>query len=94
MNVDSTPGETLNSRVGDIPLEEQAEKKLTLGDALSMNRAKDTSLTSLEELHNLAGGADIKVPFISKLQPHIYIFNLMLCSSFVIIISFFGLTGD
>ncbi|RWR76137.1 brefeldin A-inhibited guanine nucleotide-exchange protein 5 isoform X1 [Cinnamomum micranthum f. kanehirae] len=60
VNVDSTPGETLNSGVGDVPLVEQDEKKLTLGDALSMNRAKDTSLTSLEELHNLAGGADIK----------------------------------
>lgn len=35
------------------------EKDMTLGDALS--QAKDASLTSLEELQNLAGGADIKV---------------------------------
>jgi len=35
------------------------EKEMTLGDALS--QAKDASPTSLEELQNLAGGADIKV---------------------------------
>lgn len=32
---------------------------MTLGDALS--QTKDASPTSLEELQNLAGGADIKV---------------------------------
>lgn len=32
---------------------------MTLGEAL--NQAKDSSLASVEELHNLAGGADIKV---------------------------------
>jgi guanine nucleotide-exchange factor len=32
---------------------------MTLGDALS--QAKDASLTSLEEIQSLAGGADIKV---------------------------------
>ena len=35
------------------------EKGVTLGEAL--NQAKDSSLVSVEELHNLAGGADIKV---------------------------------
>lgn len=34
---------------------------MTLGDAISVNQVKDTSLASLEELQNLAGGADIKV---------------------------------
>lgn len=31
-----------------------------LGDAISVDKGKDTSLASLEELQNLAGGADIK----------------------------------
>lgn len=35
------------------------DKEITLGDAL--NQVKDASPTSLEELQNLAGGADIKV---------------------------------
>ncbi|XP_031256027.1 brefeldin A-inhibited guanine nucleotide-exchange protein 5 isoform X3 [Pistacia vera] len=39
-------------------LSDQNENGMTLGDAL--NQAKDTSLASVEELHNLAGGADIK----------------------------------
>ncbi|KAK3023742.1 hypothetical protein RJ639_044407 [Escallonia herrerae] len=33
---------------------------MTLGDALSVNQVKDTSLASVEELQNLAGGSDIK----------------------------------
>ena len=41
-------------------LGDENEKGITLGDAL--NQAKETSLASVEELHNLAGGADIKVP--------------------------------
>lgn len=36
------------------------DKELTLGDALSQDPVKDTSIASLEELQNLAGGADIK----------------------------------
>lgn len=40
-------------------LEDEKEKETSLGDAL--NQVKDTSLASLEELHNLAGGSDIKV---------------------------------
>ncbi|KAF4382922.1 hypothetical protein G4B88_010093 [Cannabis sativa] len=39
-------------------LGEENDKEITLGDAL--NQAKETSLASVEELHNLAGGADIK----------------------------------
>ncbi|KAJ0090390.1 hypothetical protein Patl1_13715 [Pistacia atlantica] len=39
-------------------LSDQNENGMTLGDAL--NQAKDISLASVEELHNLAGGADIK----------------------------------
>ncbi|KAL5572269.1 hypothetical protein UlMin_021866 [Ulmus minor] len=38
--------------------ENEKEKEMTLGDALE--QAKDASLASVEELHNLAGGADIK----------------------------------
>lgn len=40
--------------------DEQNENGMTLADALSQNLAKDASLASVEELHNLAGGADIK----------------------------------
>ncbi|KAL2937664.1 Brefeldin A-inhibited guanine nucleotide-exchange protein 5 [Bienertia sinuspersici] len=36
------------------------EKDMTLGDALSQNPVKDESISSVEELQNLAGGADIK----------------------------------
>ncbi|KAL9673376.1 hypothetical protein QQ045_029632 [Rhodiola kirilowii] len=39
---------------------EPIEKEVTLGDALSMNQAKDTSIASVEELQTLAGGSDIK----------------------------------
>ncbi|KAF2285092.1 hypothetical protein GH714_037842 [Hevea brasiliensis] len=38
---------------------DQNEEGMTLGDAL--NQMKETSLASVEELQNLAGGADIKV---------------------------------
>ncbi|MQL87481.1 hypothetical protein Taro_020024 [Colocasia esculenta] len=44
----------------DISAEDQDEKKVTLGDALSMNRETDASPASVEELQSLAGGADIK----------------------------------
>ncbi|KAL9247405.1 hypothetical protein vseg_020841 [Gypsophila vaccaria] len=40
--------------------EDQSEKEMTLGDALAQNPLKDASLASVEELQNLAGGADIK----------------------------------
>lgn len=40
---------------------DQNEKEMTLGDALSHDPVKDASIASLEELQNLAGGADIKV---------------------------------
>lgn len=38
---------------------DQNEKGMTLGDQL--NQVKETPIASVEELHNLAGGADIKV---------------------------------
>ncbi|KAG9443870.1 hypothetical protein H6P81_015210 [Aristolochia fimbriata] len=57
---DVTPAEQLQSKDGEITVDEHDEKKTTLGDELSLNRAKDTSLASVEELQNLAGGADIK----------------------------------
>lgn len=41
-------------------VEDQSEKEMTLGDALSQNPVKDASIASVEELQNLAGGADIK----------------------------------
>lgn len=38
----------------------QTEKKMTLGDALPMNRVKDTALASIEQPKNPAGAVDIK----------------------------------
>ncbi|KAK1263102.1 Brefeldin A-inhibited guanine nucleotide-exchange protein 5 [Acorus gramineus] len=49
---------SLDSNNEEISLDSPEEKKITLGDALSM--AKDASPASVEELQNLAGGADIK----------------------------------
>lgn len=51
--------DNLNTKPDEISVGDPNEKEMTLGDALS--EAKDASLTSLEELQNLAGGADIKV---------------------------------
>ncbi|KAH9621241.1 hypothetical protein KSS87_019631 [Heliosperma pusillum] len=54
----STSGPTLNAEV--TLGEGQSENEMTLGDALSQTPANDASLASVEELQNLAGGADIK----------------------------------
>lgn len=43
----------------ETPNADKNEEEMTLGDAL--NQIKETSLASVEELHNLAGGSDIKV---------------------------------
>ncbi|XP_073005233.1 brefeldin A-inhibited guanine nucleotide-exchange protein 5 [Typha latifolia] len=48
----------INSENGD--LNDQDDKKVTLGDALSKSRVSEASPASVEELQNLAGGADIK----------------------------------
>ncbi|KHN17773.1 brefeldin A-inhibited guanine nucleotide-exchange protein 5-like [Glycine soja] len=50
--------ENLNTKSDESSMGDSNEKEMTLGDALS--QAKDASPTSLEELQNLAGGADIK----------------------------------
>ncbi|KAH8504679.1 hypothetical protein H0E87_012060 [Populus deltoides] len=42
----------------ETPNADKNEEEMTLGDAL--NQIKETSLASVEELHNLAGGSDIK----------------------------------
>ncbi|ONM24448.1 HOPM interactor 7 [Zea mays] len=51
---------TNDSENGEISTDGQDEEKVTLGDALSMNRPSEAPPTSVEELQNLAGGADIK----------------------------------
>jgi guanine nucleotide-exchange factor len=43
--------------------EDKEEKGATLGDALSSTATTEESPASVEELQNLAGGADIKVLF-------------------------------
>lgn len=50
--------ENLNTKSDESSTGDSNEKEMTLGDALS--QAKEASPTSLEELQNLAGGADIK----------------------------------
>lgn len=52
---------TSNSTVEEAVLDDQSDRGMTLGHALSLNQVKETSLASVEELQNLAGGADIKV---------------------------------
>ncbi|KAL9325769.1 hypothetical protein ACSQ67_006414 [Phaseolus vulgaris] len=50
--------ENLNPKSDESSTGDSNEKEMSLGDALS--QAKDATPTSLEELQNLAGGADIK----------------------------------
>lgn len=52
---------TSNSTVEEAVLDDQSDRGMTLGHALSLNQVKEMSLASVEELQNLAGGADIKV---------------------------------
>ncbi|XP_065849956.1 brefeldin A-inhibited guanine nucleotide-exchange protein 5 isoform X1 [Euphorbia lathyris] len=57
-NMESTLTEKSNIEVEGGPTSDASEEGMTLGDAL--NHVKETSLASVEELQNLAGGADIK----------------------------------
>ncbi|KAL4180654.1 hypothetical protein AMTRI_Chr12g233700 [Amborella trichopoda] len=57
------PNETSDNSLNtgkEISMEDQDANNSTLGDALSMGQSKDTSLLSVEELQQLAGGTDIK----------------------------------
>lgn len=56
-------GDSSSPKNEEITEADQNEKEMTLGDALT--QVKDTTLASVEELHTLVGGADIKV----KLSP-------------------------
>lgn len=56
---ESISAETSSKVVEETAVTDENDKETTLGDAL--NSVKDTSLASVEELQNLAGGADIKV---------------------------------
>lgn len=50
----------LNAEVQEAVSDDQTDKESTLGDELPVKQVKETPLASVEELHNLAGGADIK----------------------------------
>lgn len=52
-------GDNSSPKNEEITAADENEKEMTLGDALT--QAKDTTLASVEELHTLVGGADIKV---------------------------------
>ena len=56
---DSVSAEISSTVDEETTVNEENDKETTLGDAL--NSIKDTSLASVEELQNLAGGADINV---------------------------------
>lgn len=60
---DSVSAEISSTVDEETTVNEENDKETTLGDAL--NSIKDTSLASVEELQNLAGGADIKVHILS-----------------------------
>lgn len=60
---ENVSGDSSSPKNEEITEADQNEKEMTLGDALT--QAKDTTLASVEELHTLVGGADIKV----KLPP-------------------------
>ncbi|XP_019098359.1 PREDICTED: brefeldin A-inhibited guanine nucleotide-exchange protein 5-like [Camelina sativa] len=51
-------GDSSSPKNEEITAADENEKEMTLGDALT--QAKDTTLASVEELHTLVGGADIK----------------------------------
>ena len=57
-----------------------------MGDELSVNQVNETSIASVEELQNLAGGADIKVLFFTihfrctSIQASVFAINSMLPS--------------
>ncbi|KAL0547936.1 hypothetical protein IC582_012375 [Cucumis melo] len=55
---DSSSAEVSSVVDEETTVNEEDDKETTLGDAL--NSVKDTSIASVEELQNLAGGADIK----------------------------------
>lgn len=56
---ENVSGDSSSPKNEEITEADQSEKEMTLGDALT--QAKDTTLASVEELHTLVGGADIKV---------------------------------
>ncbi|CAL9247916.1 unnamed protein product [Arabidopsis halleri] len=55
---DHVSGDSSSPKNEEITAADENEKEMTLGDALT--QAKDTTLASVEELHTLVGGADIK----------------------------------
>ncbi|KAF7837607.1 brefeldin A-inhibited guanine nucleotide-exchange protein 5-like [Senna tora] len=57
-HTEAASAENLNTKTEETSMGDSNDKETTLGDALS--QIKDASPTSLEELQNLAGGADIK----------------------------------
>lgn len=57
----SSSGDGLDTNIEDLPSTESGEGA-TSADASSVNEITDTPVASVEELQNLAGGSDIKVP--------------------------------
>lgn len=58
VQVEAASVDNSSSKSEEISPGDENEKEMTLGDAL--NQVKGTTLASVEELHSLAGGADIK----------------------------------
>ncbi|KAL6131424.1 hypothetical protein ACLB2K_069800 [Fragaria x ananassa] len=53
-NLEAITTQNSNTEAAETSAADQNEKEMTLGDQL--NQAKETSIASVEELHNLAGG--------------------------------------
>lgn len=53
----------MNLKAKETASGDQTKKEASSEEAVSENQVKDTSLASLEELQNLAGGSDIKVHY-------------------------------
>ncbi|GAB4845824.1 Brefeldin A-inhibited guanine nucleotide-exchange protein 5 [Ancistrocladus abbreviatus] len=60
LHTEETFSDASTSKGDETSSNEQNEKGMTRGGALSSNQVEGTSLASVEELQNLAGGADIK----------------------------------
>lgn len=76
---EATSESASNSTVEEAVLDDQSDTGMTLGHALSLNQVKEMSLASVEELQNLAGGADIKVLVFTS-HSHAYLQSFVMAS--------------
>lgn len=73
VQVEAASVDNSSSKSEEISPGDENEKEMTLGDAL--NQVKGTTLASVEELHSLAGGADIKVCLFTHCMHRVCLFS-------------------